>query len=168
MLFLLPPSTYVSHFSLVFPFLLQPLNADAWVRSQVSRYHICGGQSGTKTGFPSSTFGFHLSVSFQQCSISIFLLILLLSEGQVGKAWDPSKKAMLFLLPRLWDRKVPSHLFMLQWLSSSLEQVQGWYSCSTFYCTFWYNPSNIKFKISARTDRSHYLSLNNIALSFQS
>jgi hypothetical protein len=38
--------------------------------------------------------GILLTVSFHQCSILI--LILLLSEGQVGEAWEPSKKAMLF------------------------------------------------------------------------
>jgi len=40
-------------------------------------------------------FGFSLSVLFCQCSMPVFILLPLLSEGQVGKAWDPSMKAML-------------------------------------------------------------------------
>jgi hypothetical protein len=35
----------------------RPLTAEAWVRAQVNSCGICGGQSGTGTGFsPSSSF----------------------------------------------------------------------------------------------------------------
>jgi hypothetical protein len=37
----------------------------------------------------SKYFGFALSVSFGYCSILIFILILFLSEGRAGEAWQP-------------------------------------------------------------------------------
>jgi hypothetical protein len=40
-------------------------------------------------------FRFLLSVSFHQCSIFIFIYLLLLPKGQTGAAWEPSK-TMLF------------------------------------------------------------------------
>jgi hypothetical protein len=43
-----------------------PLTAEAWVRSRVSPCGICGGQSGTGTGFFSEYFGFPLSISFHR------------------------------------------------------------------------------------------------------
>jgi hypothetical protein len=48
----------------------RPLTAEARVRSRVSPCGICGGQSGTGTGFPAEYFGFPLSVSFHRCSIT--------------------------------------------------------------------------------------------------
>jgi hypothetical protein len=65
---------------------------EARVHAQVSPREICGGQIGIGAGFPPSIFRFPLSVSFHQCSIPIFILILLLKEGQAGEAWEPSKK----------------------------------------------------------------------------
>ena len=47
-------------------------------------------------GFFSQYFGFLLSISFHQCSIPIFIFILLFSEGQAGEALEPSNKALLF------------------------------------------------------------------------
>jgi hypothetical protein len=38
----------------------------------------------SRARFCSKHFGFHVSVSFHQCSILIFILLLLLSEGQAG------------------------------------------------------------------------------------
>jgi len=35
---------------------------------------------------------FSQSVSFHQCSILIFIYMLLLPEGQTGEAWESSKK----------------------------------------------------------------------------
>jgi hypothetical protein len=43
-----------------------------------------------------SVLSFPLSASFHQCSILSFILILILSEGQAGEAWEPSHKAVLF------------------------------------------------------------------------
>jgi hypothetical protein len=36
-------------------------------------------------------FVFPLSTSFHQCSILIFIYMLLLPEGQAGEAWEPPK-----------------------------------------------------------------------------
>jgi hypothetical protein len=48
----------------------RPLNAEARVRSRVSPCGICGGQSGTGTGFSPSTSVFSLSISFHRGSIT--------------------------------------------------------------------------------------------------
>jgi hypothetical protein len=41
----------------------RPLSAEARVLSRVSQCEICGGQSGTGTGFPPKYVGFPLSIS---------------------------------------------------------------------------------------------------------
>jgi hypothetical protein len=48
----------------------RPVTAEARVRSRVSPCRICGGQSGTGTGFFPEYFGCPLSVSFHRCSIT--------------------------------------------------------------------------------------------------
>jgi hypothetical protein len=47
-----------------------PPTAEARVRSRISLCRICGGQSGTGTGFFSSNSVFPLSVSFHRCYIT--------------------------------------------------------------------------------------------------
>ena len=42
----------------------------------------------------SQYFSFPLSLSFHQYCVLIFVIILLLSEGQAGDDWEPSSKAM--------------------------------------------------------------------------
>jgi len=41
-------------------------------------------------------FGLPLSVSFRQCSMLIFVYILLLPWGQTGEDWEPSQKQWSF------------------------------------------------------------------------
>jgi hypothetical protein len=50
------------------------LTAEARVRSRVNPYGICGGQSGTGTGFSLEFFGFPLSVSFHRRSTNSYNL----------------------------------------------------------------------------------------------
>jgi hypothetical protein len=65
----------------------RPFPEETVVRSRASSREICGGQSGTGTGFVSSMyFGFPPSVAFQRLYILIFMVILLLPEGREGKA----------------------------------------------------------------------------------
>jgi hypothetical protein len=67
------------------------LSAEFRVQAQVSAYWICGGQNGTGGRFLSEYLGFSLSVSCQQCSIQIFIYMLLLSEGQNTEAGNLPK-----------------------------------------------------------------------------
>jgi hypothetical protein len=57
---------------------------------------ICSRDSGNVTDFSPSILFFFLSVSFQQCHILTFILVLLLSKQQMGEAWQPSNEAMFF------------------------------------------------------------------------
>jgi hypothetical protein len=41
-------------------------------------------------------FSFPLSVSFHQCSIGVFIYMLILPEGQRSEAWETTEKATLF------------------------------------------------------------------------
>ena len=83
-----------------------PVTAKDRFRSEVSPCKFWGGRSGTGTGFSStisaiscqyhSTNAPHsspLSVPFHQCSIRIFVYMVLLKmrEGRTGEAWEPSK-----------------------------------------------------------------------------
>jgi hypothetical protein len=49
---------------------------------------------------------FPMSVSFHQCSILNFIYTFLLPEGQMGEAWEPSKKQYTFGNRGALNRKV--------------------------------------------------------------
>ena len=61
--------------------------------------------------FPPEYFSFSLSVSFHQCSIFIFIYMLLLPDGQAGEAWEPSKKQCSFRNWEVFDIKELSLFF---------------------------------------------------------
>jgi hypothetical protein len=56
---------------------------------------ICGGQSGTRTGFL-QVLRFPPVISSQHCSTFTCIYTLLLREGQTGKAWEPAIKQYSF------------------------------------------------------------------------
>jgi hypothetical protein len=63
----------VPHLSMPWPrrlVSLPPPTAEAWFRSRVSPCGICGGQSGTGTGFSPNTSVLSLSISLHRCSIT--------------------------------------------------------------------------------------------------
>jgi len=70
------------------------LTAEAWVRSLVSPVKFMANWH-CDMFFISQYFSFPLSVSPYQCSILIFMLKLLLAEGQAGGAWELVNKAAL-------------------------------------------------------------------------
>ena len=53
---------------------------------------------------------FPLTLSFHQCSVFAFILILFLS-GQMGGSWEPSNKALLFRMSAL-DRQYLTRLYI--------------------------------------------------------
>ena len=69
--------------------------AQARVPSRTSVCETCG-PTGSETGSAPSILVF--PVSPHQCSVFIFILILLLFEGKTGEASEPTNKALLFLL----------------------------------------------------------------------
>ena len=64
-----------------------------------------GGQSSTGTGFPRSTSALYCQYYSTNASILIFFYTVLLSEGQAGKAWEPSKKRFSSRNRRALDTK---------------------------------------------------------------
>ena len=89
----------------------------------VSRYPIIK----SWVGWWSDYFGFPLSLSFHQCSILIFILILFLSGRKVGKSWETSNKGMLDLISESTGKKI------IQDTNSS--QTQQFYYIITFTAT---------------------------------
>jgi len=74
----------------------RPLTAEKRAQSQVSPCQICDGQSGSRTGFSSSTSVFrrqHYSINAPH---SYSILTLLLPVGQTGKAKESSKNQSSF------------------------------------------------------------------------
>jgi hypothetical protein len=62
----------------------RPLTAEAWVRTYISPYGICGGQSGNGTGFFPDFFGFPLSTSFHRGSPNSYHL----EDEQQARCWQ--------------------------------------------------------------------------------
>ena len=56
--------------------------------------------------FFSEYFGFPLSISFQHCSILVFIYMFLLPERKTGEAWEPSKTQGCFGERRALNRKL--------------------------------------------------------------
>jgi hypothetical protein len=83
----------------------RPLKPQAKFRSRVIQCGICGGQSGNGTGFPRTA-----SVFLSQYHSTIVPCLLLLPEGQAGKAWEPSNKQtnkqMSLRMSRTIERKI--------------------------------------------------------------
>jgi len=65
-------------------------------------------QAGHRHRFLSEYFGFPLPVSFHQCSMLIFAVIMLFSEGQSGEAWVTSKQIIYFRKSEEPERKLLS------------------------------------------------------------
>ena len=68
----------------------RPLTAETRVLSQLSACEICDGQSVAMTGFPPSTAVFPSQRQYINAPYSSFIYVLLIPEGQMGKAWEPS------------------------------------------------------------------------------
>jgi hypothetical protein len=67
----------------------QTFSAKARIWSQFNTLDICGGPSGTVTGF-SASISVSCCLSFRHWSVMIFIYMLLLTEGRTGEAWKAS------------------------------------------------------------------------------
>ena len=76
--------------------------------------------------FSSKYFHFALSVSFHKLFVLIFISITILSEGQAGEAWEPSKRQYFFLIPGSTGQSVILPCF-----------------CSFFLCSIFYLQCSI-------------------------
>lgn len=118
-----------------------PLIAEAQVRSQASPPRFVVDNGALDKFLP--------SVSFHQCSIFIFTLILLSSEGQMGEAWEPSNIAKIFGISEVNGHKSTFILIIQRlgrWDGCSLlrpgpmvgTETSGHYQCgqATWFLTF--------------------------------
>jgi hypothetical protein len=91
----------------------RPLIAKAPFEPELVRVRFVSEEVALEQGFL-QVLRFPLSVSFLQCSIPIFILILLNSEGQAGEAWDPSNKAVPFRISEeQWTEKYHHNVLVL-------------------------------------------------------
>jgi hypothetical protein len=77
----------------LFVLLVKRLDAGLSTRSGAGPCEICGRQRRTETGFSLNTSVSPVNI-IQQCSIFIFIHVLLLPEGQTGEAWKASKATL--------------------------------------------------------------------------
>jgi hypothetical protein len=89
------------------------LTAEDRVRSDASPCQICDTHTGIGKCFSPSTSVFPCQYQ-HKCSTFIFIYMLLLPEGQMGEAWEASKKQCSFGNWGSLERKVLSHSFSLQ------------------------------------------------------
>lgn len=68
-----------------------PLTAEAWVRSQVSRSEIFGGQSYTRTGFSPSALGFHCQYNSTNGTHSSSGACSCYQKEKLAKPWNLPK-----------------------------------------------------------------------------
>jgi hypothetical protein len=87
------------------------VTAEIRVQSQVSPGEICGGQSGTGTGFPSSISSFPRQYNSTSASYSSSCMCCIYEENKTGEAWEPSKKQCSFANPGAFE--VIACLFLL-------------------------------------------------------
>ena len=73
---------------------LWPVTTMIWIQSQPSPCGVCGEQICPLMGFFPNTDVF--PCQYHPTNSPYCVLISLLSEGQTGEAWEPSKKTMLF------------------------------------------------------------------------
>jgi hypothetical protein len=100
----------------------QAFTAEARIRSQTRACVIYGGQSGSGTCSSPSTLGFPLSESFHRLSI-LTTAMLLLPEGQTGRAWNLSKRNAVSGIGDHWVKKY-RHFFSFRRIN--VETVLKW------------------------------------------
>jgi len=93
------------HIWITFRLILLSITVETRLRSQANPCEICGGQSGSGTGFSPRTAVFSVSV-IPQISTLIFIYMSLLAEGQTVEGWEPSKKQYFFVYWGALDIKV--------------------------------------------------------------
>jgi hypothetical protein len=91
------------------------LTAEVQIQSQFSSCETDAGQSGTRTGFSTSTSVFPLSVVCLQCSILIYTYTFLVPQRQAGLRWEPTKEQRSFSKSGNCGRKRTSAVFRLEW-----------------------------------------------------